>query len=182
MKRNIGGRSSFDMIKDMVLIDDEKAGKKDHVKDKQSGMKRKKKRPPQKTPLKYMMIGSGMTVVAFAVCMFAYREIPYIMVRLSGFIEDLSPVGGFAILMFVGIMMIMLADEISYLLTEDLDDDEEEFLFGIDDHDAPAYYTFYDSFEDPECDFGENRQKCELKVIRPDNANDKNEKNEDEDK
>ena len=54
-----------------------------------------------------------------------------------------------------GFVIIMLADEISYLMTEELDD-EEEFLFGIDDPDDP-----------------------ELKVLRPEKDKNENKKNED---
>ncbi len=200
MKRDIGGRGSLDMIKDMVLIDEEKEDK--NVKKRKLKNGGKKKRPPQKTPLKYFLTGSGCTIMAFSIGILVFSELPYIMRWLSWYMEDLGFIGVMLILAIFGLVIIMLADDISYLMTEELDD-EEEFLFGTDDPDDPEYYTFYDSFEDPECDFGENSfydgvydksgcycrceyrcdsecchdnsRKPELKVIRPDCNNDKNE-------
>ena len=141
--------------------------------------------------------------MAFSIGILICRELPYIMRWLSGYMEDLGFIGVTLMMAIFGLMIIMLANEISYLMTEELDD-EEEFLFGIDDPDDPEYYTFYDSFEDPECDFGdnsfydgvydksecycrckyrcgsgyrrENISKPELKVVR--SENDKNKKNE----
>ena len=141
--------------------------------------------------------------MAFSIGILICRELPYIMRWLSGYMEDLGFIGVMLMMAIFGLMIIMLANEISYLTTEELDD-EEEFLFGIDDPDDPEYYTFYDSFEDPECDFGdnsfydgvydksecycrckyrcgsgyrcENISKPELKVVR--SENDKNKKNE----
>lgn len=69
--------------------------------------------------------------------------------------EDLGFIGVMLMMVIFGFVIIMLADEISYLMTEELDD-EEEFLSGIDDPDDP-----------------------ELKVVRPENDKNENKKNED---
>ena len=69
--------------------------------------------------------------------------------------EDLGFIGVMLMMAIFGFVIIMLADEISYLMTEELDD-EEEFLSGIDDPDDP-----------------------ELKVVRPENDKNENKKNED---
>ena len=62
MHREIGKRGSLDMIRDIVMINEEgeakeeKDVKKRKIKPDDSG---KKKRPPQRTPLKYFLTGSG---------------------------------------------------------------------------------------------------------------------------
>ena len=202
MKRDIGGRGSLDMIKDMVLIDEEKESENVKKRKRKPENVGREKRPPQKTPLKYFLTGSGCTIMVFSIGILVCSELPYIMRWLSWYMEDLGFIGVMLILAILGLVIVMLADDISYLMTEELDD-EEEFLFGMDDPDDPEYYTFYDSFEDPECDFGENsfyggsydkngcycrceyrhddecccdnRRRPELKVIRPDEDNKKNE-------
>ena len=209
MHREIGKRGSLDMIRDIVMIneeDEEKEEKNVKKRKRKPDDSGKKKRPPQRTPLKYFLTGSGCTIMAFSIGILVCRELPYIMRWLSGYMEDLGFIGVMLIMAIFGFAIIMLADEISYLMTEELDDGEE-FLFGIDDPDDPEYYTFYDSFEDPECDFGdnsfydgvydksecycrckyrcgsgcwrENISKPELKVVRPENDKNENKKNED---
>lgn len=152
MHREIGKRGSLDMIRDIVIINEEENVKKRKRKPDDRG---KKKRPPQRTPLKYFLTGSGCTIMAFSIGILVCSELPYIMRWLSGYMEDLGFIGVMLMMAIFGFVIIMLADEISYLMTEELDD-EEEFLSGIDDPDDP-----------------------ELKVVRPENDKNENKKNED---
>ena len=119
MHREIGKRGSLDMIRDIVMINEEgeekeeKDVKKRKRKPDDSG---KKKRPPQRTPLKYFLTGSGCTIMVFSIGILVCRELPYIMRWLSGYMEDLGFIGVMLMMAIFGFVIIMLADEISYLM------------------------------------------------------------------